>query len=299
MEQSTVRISTGDEKEPIPLSFKIAVLWRQIKMLSRELKFRWQTLSPPQQTPHGFVFWGNKHVIKGTFEPHESRLFNALLPFVDEIVNVGANVGYYCCHALRKKKHVIAFEPDPLNIRYLLSNLQANGWSENFELFPFCLGEKREVKSIFGHGTGASLLKGWADVPETHSNLTFVNTADNIFEKRGPQRRLFMVDIEGAEYSFLKGAKSLINSDDKHYWILEINIANHFPDSEINPKLLDVIDIFLNAKYDIWGIKENLVPISREIITSTIAEQKDKIKTHNFLFLPSGNSEEILDRIKA
>jgi DNA polymerase sigma len=45
MEQSTVRKSTDDEEESIPLSFKIAVLWRQIKMLSRELKFRWQTLN--------------------------------------------------------------------------------------------------------------------------------------------------------------------------------------------------------------------------------------------------------------
>ena len=106
-----------------------------------------------------------------------------------------------------------------------------------------------------------------------------------------------MVDIEGAEYSFLKGAKSLINSDNKHYWIVEINIANHFPDSAINPKLLHVIDIFLNAKYDVWAIKESLIPISREIIVSTIAEQKDKIKTHNFLFLPSTDSEEILDKI--
>ena len=62
---------------------------------------------------------------------------------------------------------------------------------KNFELFPFCLGEKREVKSIFGHGTGVSLLKGWANVPETHSNLTFVNTADNIFENGVPKKAFY------------------------------------------------------------------------------------------------------------
>ena len=72
---------------------------------------------------------------------------------------------------------------------------------------------------------------------------------------------------------------------------------DNFPDSEINPKLLHVIDIFLNAKYDMWAIKETLIPISREIIVSTVAEQKDKIRTHNFLFLPSTDSEEILDKI--
>ena len=119
----------------IPISSKLAVIWIQIKMFSRELKFRWQTLNSPKQTPHGFVFWGNRHVVNGTFEPQETKIFNSLLPYVEEVINVGANVGYYCCHALGKNKLVTAFEPDPLNIRYLLSNIRANGWSHNFELF--------------------------------------------------------------------------------------------------------------------------------------------------------------------
>ena len=47
-----------------------------------------------------------------------------------------------------------------------------------------------------------------------------------------------------------------------------------------------------------WANKESpLIPISREIVVSTVAEQKDKIRTHNFLFLPSTDSEEILDKI--
>ena len=299
MEHSTIDKSICEAREPIYFALKLAVLWRQIKMFSRELKFRWCTLSNPRKTPYDFEFFGNRHVISGTFEPNETRVFKSLLPLVDEVVNVGANMGYYCCHALSAGKPVIAFEPDQLNCRYLLANIQVNGWEEHFELFPFCLGDRKKIATIYGHGTGTSLLKGWARAPESLSNLTFVHTADKVFEKRDSRRRLFMVDIEGAEYSFLKGAKSFIDSSESNYWILEINIYNHFPDSKINPKLLEIIDIFLNAKYDVLAIKETLVPISREIVVSTVAEQKDKIKTHNFLFLPSCNSEEILYKINA
>ena len=107
MEQSTVRISTGDEKNLFLFLQKSQSYGGRLRCFQCELKFRWQTLSPPQQTPHGFVFWGKTNTPSKELLNHESRLFNALLPFVDEIVNVGANVGYYCCHALRKKKHVV------------------------------------------------------------------------------------------------------------------------------------------------------------------------------------------------
>lgn len=281
----------------IPISSKLAVIWIQIKMFSRELKFRWQTLNSPKQTPHGFVFWGNRHVVNGTFEPQETKIFNSLLPYVEEVINVGANVGYYCCHALGKNKLVTAFEPDPLNIRYLLSNIRANGWSHNFELFPFCLGEKRGILSIFGHGTGTSLLKGWANTPEAHSNLTFVNTADSLLASRDSGKKLFMIDIEGAEFSFLKGAKVLLGSKEKHYWIIEVNLLNHFPGSKMNPNFLETMDVFLNENYKIWSIGQKLKPISRELIISAINDQEDHLGSHNFLFLPESESDLLLSKI--
>lgn len=44
----------------------------------------------------------------GDFEPEETRLIQDLLQEVDTLVNIGANVGYYCCHALSLGKRVIA-----------------------------------------------------------------------------------------------------------------------------------------------------------------------------------------------
>ena len=51
-------------------------------------------------TPWGFSLAGHETMAAGKFYPQETRLMRDLSQEVDLLVNVGANVGYYCCHAL-------------------------------------------------------------------------------------------------------------------------------------------------------------------------------------------------------
>ena len=76
----------------------------------------------------------------GTLEPEETALVRKLLQEVDVLVNVGANVGYYCCHALSLGKPVIAVEPIAGNLHYLLANIRNNGWTAYAEVFPMANG---------------------------------------------------------------------------------------------------------------------------------------------------------------
>jgi len=54
---------------------------------------------PAIKTPCGFTLAGHPAMAAGSFEPEETRLVRELLSQVDVLVNVGANVGYYCCHS--------------------------------------------------------------------------------------------------------------------------------------------------------------------------------------------------------
>ena len=56
--------------------------------------------APAKMTPWGFSFSGHDAMADGSFEPDETKVVRKLLTDVDVLVNVGANVGYYCCHAL-------------------------------------------------------------------------------------------------------------------------------------------------------------------------------------------------------
>jgi hypothetical protein len=109
--------------------------------------------SRPQKTPFGFLLCGNRLMEIGAFEPFETEVIQALLPYVDVVINVGANIGYYVCLARSHQRGVVAFEPMPANVRLLLRNLRANGWCD-VEVFPLALADRPGVATMYGGGQG-------------------------------------------------------------------------------------------------------------------------------------------------
>src|SRR5438105_5298964 len=63
----------------------------------------------------------------GEYEPEVTRILLCELRQDDVFYDVGANVGYYACHALKMGlTSVFAFEPDPLSAAVLRLNLRLN-----------------------------------------------------------------------------------------------------------------------------------------------------------------------------
>lgn len=108
----------------------------------------------PIKTEWGFKFGGNDQMATGLFEPVETKIFRDLTRNVDLVVNVGANIGYYCCHALSMGKLVIAIEPLSRNLYYLFKNIDINGWSKNIEIFPVACSDIASILNIWGGDTG-------------------------------------------------------------------------------------------------------------------------------------------------
>ncbi|MBU4488096.1 MAG: hypothetical protein KKI13_03405 [Candidatus Omnitrophica bacterium] len=118
-------------------------------------------MEEPVVTPWGFKFAGNIAMAQGTFEPMEAELVRNILKDIDVMVDIGANVGFYTCLARSKGIYTIAVEPFMPNMDYLYANLCANGWND-VEVYPIGLASKPGLDNLYGAGTGASLLKGWA-----------------------------------------------------------------------------------------------------------------------------------------
>lgn len=193
--------------------------------------------SPPRPTPWGFKLSGHDLMASGAFEPSETEVVRRLLGQVDVLVNVGANVGYYCCHALSLGKSVIAVEPMPRNVHFLLRNLRDNGWADRAEVFPVAAGPKSDVLPMFGGGTGASLVRGWAGVAEHHRTLVPMVSLDRILGgSLAGRRALILVDVEGAEYPMLLGASATLSRSPRPIWMIEISKTEHRPaDAPVNP----------------------------------------------------------------
>jgi len=280
----------------VPFSFKLAVIWQQFKNFSRYLRFYWKSLSPATATPQGFKFYGNRHMLAGTFEPEETRLVARMLNQTDVFINVGANIGYYCCIALSHGKHVVAFEPIDLNVRHLLTNVRINGWQNQIEIYPLALGSELGILELFGAGTGASFLRGWANNPDHHVSLAPVSTLDTMVGDRFAGKRcLILVDIEGAEHIMLSGAGRILAASPKPSWLVEISIDHHRPGADrINAKFQDTFALFWDHGYEAWTVGAQPRKIDPAEVKMVAQTGNNTFSNNNFIFLSPGSAPDLL-----
>lgn len=240
---------------------------------------------PSIMTPWGFTLAGHEAMAAGTFEPQETRLVRKLLQDADVLVNAGANVGYYCCHALSLGKPVIAMEPIARNLHYLLKNIRDNGWAAQAQVFPVALGRDTNVLEMWGGGTGASLVKGWASIPESYVTQVPVLSLDRVLgnELHG-KRALILVDIEGAELPLLQGAAQTLANKPRPVWVVEITATEHQPaGTVINPNFAQTFEMFFSLGYRAYTADEQGLEVTRETVADVINGQSP-LETHNFLF---------------
>ena len=62
-----------------------------------QIRYSWKIFDDPIDSPSGFKIIGNSAMEQGTFEPEETEVVKQILQHVDVFINVGANIGYYCC----------------------------------------------------------------------------------------------------------------------------------------------------------------------------------------------------------
>lgn len=234
----------------------------------------------------GFQFKGNELMEKGLFEPIETNLVRKIFPRVEFVINVGANIGYYVCQALHCNKSVIAFEPMASNLKKLMSNIVLNKWQDKCEIYPVALGNKTDIVKIYGDGTGASLIKGWASTPESHFTLTPCHTINNVLGNRLEGKSILMiVDVEGAENMMLEGGSILLGMSPKPIWLIEICVKEHQPGGiGMNPYLIETFDKFWANGYKCITADDDLREIRKEQVFSIVETGANTLGTYNFLF---------------
>lgn len=239
----------------------------------------------PKTTPWGFTLSGHDAMAAGVFEPEETVIVRRLLAEVDILVNVGANIGYYCCHALSLGKPVIAVEPVARNLHYLLANIKNNGWSQRAEVFPVALGRSTDILQMWGGGTSASLIKGWASIPTSYVTQVPVLTLDRLLGGiLEGKKALILVDIEGAEYLMLQGATQTLANDPRPLWLVEVSTTEHQPAGmAMNPNFAPTFGTFFDRGYCAYTADEAQQQLTQEDVAE-IAASRRQLSTHNFIF---------------
>lgn len=247
---------------------------------------------PPRkavQTPFGFKLAGgnslhHKAMQEGRFEPDEVALVQHLLASADVFVDVGANIGFYTCLARYLGKQAIAVEPQAGNLRYLFSNLLANGWDDT-EVFPVGVGTAPGLVPLYGSSsTGASLIPGWAGSPRRVRRVIPVSTLDDLLGSRFRGKKLLIkIDVEGAEYDVLRGAEGLLTSSPRPVWLVEICRTEHHPDG-MNLRYEDTFRLFLERGYRTVTAEKDPRPVSPAEIHESYRSGSVAPKVINYVF---------------
>jgi FkbM family methyltransferase len=235
-----------------------------------------------QQNVFGFQFAGTAAMQNGSFEAGEVAVIRQQLEKADVFVDVGANVGYYTCLARHNGVHVVAVEPFPRNLEQLYVNLGANGWLD-VEVFPVALSDKGGVGSLFGGGTGASLLPGWAGTSDVWRTAIPLSTLDVVLGGRfEDQNLLIKIDVEGAEHQVLKGASATLARRQRPVWLLEICFTEN--QSGINPHFAEVFELFWQNGYRATTADADRHVITPAVVNRWLANKRRDQGYVNYLF---------------
>jgi len=127
-------------------------------------------------------------------------------------IDVGAHIGKYTVTMARKLKGtgmVLAFEPHPINFKYLLVNLSLNGLGNVLPLNMACYSSEGCLPLYVAQESGLHSLILQSSERKIKVKVC---TLDSMVEKLNLKDiRLIKVDVEGAEVEVIKGALRTIS----------------------------------------------------------------------------------------
>lgn len=187
------------------------------------------------ETKYGFSVYSNlkdrilELDVNATWEDMESTFIVHNLKEGAVFVDVGANIGYFSMLAAQQKAgKVLAIEPIPKTYDMLNMNIEYNMFTDVIEPLNIALGSKEHTaKFICSLGPKNHMEY---EVDDIHRDLPTINvnvtTLDNLLKYRKEIGRIdfIKVDIEGAELSFLLGARKTMEAFKP---IIMMEIAEH------------------------------------------------------------------------
>lgn len=158
----------------------------------------------------------------GTYEYKKRVLFENEVSKNDIVYDIGAHVGFYTLLAselVGVNGFVVAFEPFPQNFSHLKNHVEINNCT-NVMINEAAVSNSVGV-SMFKEGTGTytGRLTHNGEIPvKTFSLDEFVRKHPHLMPN------CLKIDVEGAEFSVLKGASNLIKKANlRFFWPLIMN----------------------------------------------------------------------------
>ena len=224
--------------------------------------------------------------LQGNFEPESTFLLTKLVKKGDVVFDVGANFGWYSCHFAQlvdETGQVHIFEPTNV-MEELKNNLMLNRFKAKCVLNQIALGQNEGIEFLFipkKLGTAFASLRehSYAADKSVKINVPVKKLDDYISVNKINKIDFIKMDVEGSEYSVLKGAENVL----KQYSpviLLELQDV-HMKYFGYSPE--ELINYLIDFDYHLYEINEEEFGSVKKVILF-----KD---TNNYNFLALKNDD--------
>ncbi len=205
-----------------------------------------------------FLIRANKY--KNTFDPEEIQYILEKMKEGDVAFDIGAHKGAYT-YWIRKKvgnmSKILAIEPQPLLFDYLETVKDLFGW-DNVILMDCAVSDKDTEGVITVPGKPGEISQGARiddqgiihEKQACHEIKVRIRSIDSLVQETGLKPRLVKIDVEGHEFSVLRGMEETLKSI-KPLIILECE-ARHIKDFTV----FDVFNFLIERGYKGFYLKE-------------------------------------------
>jgi len=179
--------------------------------------------------------WKDQQVKFSIRDPFSSNFFatyfqddklyeSQLLQSIDHVltddsifVDVGANIGYFTCLIAKSKSRtqVVSFEMGQQNTLILEKNVVLNNL-RNVRIERYAVSDKTGVEHCVKSEVGAAALQVLTDKnsvgieQEDIDTIRAISLDDYFIQNRNNSKKVFKIDVEGAEVKVLNGMKILL-----------------------------------------------------------------------------------------
>ncbi|MBZ0319438.1 MAG: FkbM family methyltransferase [Anaerolineae bacterium] len=167
----------------------------------------------------GRKFNGNYSQLLGIYEMKVEHSIRDNLLSGDIFYDIGANYGYFSllgAFICGPTGHVYSFEPVPSNIQRIQQNTQG---FVNCTVVSKAVSDTTGISHIVvGDGVNAVITDG---AQENSIPVDLIALDD--FVQQNPIPKLIKIDVEGAEYKVMQGARQLLSSPNAPAFIIELH----------------------------------------------------------------------------
>jgi len=220
----------------------------------------------------------------GEYEKNELELQYKLIPTTSNIIDIGANLGWYSMHVAKNfpQSLVYAFEPIPRTFEFLNQNIKINNIS-NIITYQLGLSDQSGELNLYFDpllSVNASLQNVSESENAQKITCTIITLDEFCYKNNIKQVDFIKCDVEGAELFALKGGKKTI-SDSKPIIFCEM-LRKWSKKFNYHPN--DIISFMSELNYKCLVIRGKSLEYINKVTDETIDT--------NFIFLHSLKHEQ-------